>query len=215
MTKWVVAIGMLALLGLACTGCKKPLPGQAMFDQIVASDLGLGISFDMSPGQVHAKLGQPAVTQERQGGKSAVDYYLPPEVTATGRDEPQLELTYVDGKLTRIYNRYFPEDTARPVAPFFAVPYAGVKLGATKREIHRILKLPLKIAAVEEWRYASRDGRSITLLLQYTDVEAVSTEYCSSLTLVLGTAMEENRGEELETRDWRDLGREVKEGAGK
>lgn len=215
MGKWAAAVGLLALACLALAGCEKPVQGQDMFDQILAGDFGLGIAFEMSPEQVHAKLGKPAVTQERQGGKSAADYYLPPEVTATGRDEPQLELTYIDGKLVRLYNRYFPEDPARPLAPLFIAPCPGVKLGATRQEIYGALKSPRKVATTDEWCYNSRDGRSITILLQYTEIEATQAEFCSSITVVLGAQVKESRGEELETRDWRKLGEEVKEGAGK
>jgi hypothetical protein len=215
MGRAVALAGFIALLALMLFGCKKPAAGQAVFDQLLASEMGLGLQLGMTPDQVHAKLGKPSATEERQGGKSSSDYYLPPTVANTDRSTPQLQLTYVDGKLISIYNRYYPEDQAQPAPPMFIEPLKGVKLGLGKGAVRGALGTPGPNTNTDEWRFAHRDGRMITVLAQYTKMPDSETELCSSLTVVLEEAVTESRGEAQEGQNWRDLGKDVKEGAGK
>lgn len=215
MIRAVAVAGWVALLALALFGCKKPAPGQDMFDKLIASEMGIGVRLSMSPDEAHAKLGKPSATEERQGGKSASDYYLPPEVTNTDRTTPQLGLTYVEGKLISVYNRFYPEDNSQPTPPLFIEPLPGVKLGLAKGALRGVLGAPHVSTVADEWRFEHRDGRSVTILAQYAKVPDSELELCSALTVVLGEAVAESRGEAQEGRSWRDLGKDVKEGAGK
>jgi hypothetical protein len=215
MGRSVALAGLVALLALMLAGCKKPAPGQDTFEKLIASNMSIGLALGMSPDEAHAKLGKPSATEERQGGKSASDYYLPAAVTSTDHSTPQLTLTYVEGKLNSIYNRFYPEDQSQPAPPLFIEPLPGVKLGLAKGAIRAVLGAPRPGGDTDEWRFEHRDGRTITILAQYTKLQDSESELCSSLTVILGEAAVESRGETQEGPSWRDLGKDVKEGAGK
>jgi hypothetical protein len=216
MGKWIAAVGLITVLALALAGCKKPAPGQSTFDQINAGGFAIGISFDMDPNAVHAKLGPPSSSNERQGGATVVDSYLAPEATSADRDTPQLELTFAAGKLIRLYNRYHPEDPTMVLPPFFIEPLPGVKLGARNVEMSGVLGVPAHTSGTaQEWRISNRDGNMISILAQYTDMPNTEDKLCSSLTVIYGKAQDEDRGESQNQTDWRDLAKDMKEGGGK
>jgi hypothetical protein len=204
----------VALLVLMLAGCKKPAPGQDVFDKLIASDMGIGLTLGMSPDGVHVRLGAPSATVTRQGGARVEDYYLPAGVTDTSRDTPQLSLVYLRGKLMRLYNRWYPGDASRPAPPFFIAPLAAVKLGARRGDLVAALGIPGGNATAAEWRFSSEEGKFIGILAQYASLEGQGTDMCSSLTVIYGEGAEEPRGEEMQRPSWRELGKPPS-GAGK
>lgn len=193
--RYLVAVLMLLALG----ACKKQA-GEPMFDKLLASDLGLKFQLLESPPDVKAKLGPPGASSSSQGGASSQDFYLPPSVTSTDRNTPQLSLTYVSGKLVRVFNRYYPDDSSRPMPPFFIAALPGIKLGAPRTAFMSVLGPPAYEGASTEWRFQSKDGRAITILAQFTNVASAGRELCSTLEVVFMEAVEESRGEEYEKK---------------
>jgi len=193
--RYLVAVLMLLALG----ACKKQ-PSEPMFDKLLASDFGLKFQLLESSPDVKAKLGPPAASSSGQGGATVQDFYLPPSVTSTDRNTPQLSLTYISGKLVRVFNRYYPDDSSRPMPPFFIVALPGIKLGAPRTGFTSVLGPPMHEGVSTEWRFTSKDGRAVSVLAQFTNVASAGTEVCSLLEVVYMEAVEESRGEEYEKK---------------
>jgi hypothetical protein len=177
---------------------------QAVFGKLYASDFGLEIHFSQTPAQVQEVLGPPSSELEVQGGLSLTYYYLPPEETNTGVDTPQLALTFLHGKLARIYNRSLPDDPEQPPPPYVVEPLTGARLGSRKSSFVAALGPPTNPITGNEWKFRARDGRTILLTTAYASPPGRDDPLCSVLHIVLAPSIEEARGEEIEQGDWRE-----------
>jgi hypothetical protein len=211
----LAAIAACAAL-LCLAGCKEN-PDVKVFDQIYQSDFGLGLSFEWTSSQVVYKLGEPDERTTKQNGLNIEERYLPESLVDTegktianvNRDTPQFSVTYLDSKLVRLYNRYYPEDPEQPLPPFFFEPIKGVKLGNRRSDFVMALGKPDSKLFGEEWRFKAEDGRTISIRAQFTEIETgmevKGDELCSRLQIVLAPAMEELRGEEVEKQEaWKE-----------
>jgi len=195
---------VLALLGLGMllTGCGNR--SGRMFERLYDTDFGLGVRFELSQAQVRGVLGEPAASVEVQGEISVTDHYLPQDVIETGSDTPQLALTYLDGVLVRLFNRWHPEDPDQPAPPFYMEPLSGVKLGNRKSDFVDALGAPTDPIAGNEWRFEHKDGRKILVTATFTEMPNTGDQLCSVVQIVLIPAMEELAGEQAEENaDWR------------
>ena len=186
-----------AVLLIAIAGC-KPKAGSPLYDNIAASNFGLKIGFDMSPADVQSVLGKPQAEQKSQAGKVVEDYYLPGGVTGTDRESPQLSCTFSEGKLIKLYNRYFPEDTDKLQPPFFMEVLPKVKLGSRKSDLVTALGKPTSDEATTAWQFTGADKRMVTILARFVNVEGVGDQMCCMLQVVRSEIIEEPRGEDLE-----------------
>jgi len=201
----------LALLSAAFVyGCKSG--DQAKFNKLASSDFGLGITFEMSKDQVVEVLAEPATSLDKQGGTRVIDFYIHPDVLSetpdaeypTDSDTPQLQLTYINGYLARIYNRWIPEDPDEPYPPFFMEPIGGVKLGSRRSDFQDALGPPSDPIIGSIWKFKHKDGRMVQVQAAFTEMPNSEEELCSSLSIVLVPSVTEYQGEEKEKRDnWR------------
>ena len=201
----------LMLVLAATTGCKDEQT--STFNRIVGTDFGLGLAFELSKDQVVDVIGEPATTVDKQSGTRVVDFYISPEVLAddpdaeypTDANTPQLQLTYLNGYLFRLYNRWIPEDEAVPYPPFFMEPVPGVKLGCRRSDIQDALGPPSDPIIGTIWKFKhKKDGRQIQIEAGFTEMPTSEEELCTSLSIVLIPSVTEYAGEEKEKRDnWR------------
>jgi hypothetical protein len=192
---------------LVADACSKRSP--TSFNQLYRSDFGLEIGFDMAQAGVQAVLDQPQVSNKIQYGASISDSYLPKDVTELDGDTPQLTLTYFDGKLARLYNRWNPADPEADYPPYFIELLPGIKLGNRKSDIVTALGQP-ENREIYEWEFEHKDGRLITIVAHFTGIQNTDDELMSSLLVVLVPAFPELKGEEIDKKDdWRkDVGLE-------
>jgi hypothetical protein len=204
MVNRVVVLMMLsAVLALLLSGCTSR--ESRMFDELSASDFGCDIYLGQSPRDVHDALGSPQATVEKQTGSNVTDHYLPEDVTTTDSDTPQLALTYLDGKLVRLYNRYHPDDPDLPLPPIYIEPLPDVKVGNRKSDFVTALGSETDPLRENEWRFAHKDGRKIVVLAAFAPMAYTNEPRCSVLQVVLVPSVEELKGEELQKReDWRE-----------
>lgn len=192
----------LLSLGLLLAGCGNR--SGRMFNRLYDTDFGLGVRFELSQEQVRAVLGEPAASSEVQGEISVTDHYLPQETIETGSNTPQLALTYLDGVLVRLFNRWLPEDPGQPEPPFYMEPLSGVKLGNRKSAFVDALGPPTDPIAGNEWRFEHKDGRKILVTATFTEMPNTEDQLCSVLQIVVIPADAERAGEQAEENaDWR------------
>jgi hypothetical protein len=182
-------------LALALCACKKEAQS-GLYDKLYASDFGVKVHFNISSDMGQDLLGPPTGRTTRQGGASVTDFYLGEGLTALDSDTPQLSVTYLNDKLMRLYNRYYPEDSSRPLAPFFIEPVPGVKLGNRKSEFVKALGNPTDAVSENKWVFTNKDGESITIITDFVDVPAAGESLCCALAIAYTPAAEQLRGEE-------------------
>jgi hypothetical protein len=195
MMRMVLIIALLGLV-LGTAACGKKSAG--MFDKLYASDFGLGVTFEQTGAQVRAVLGEPPGRTERQGGVSVTDVYLAKDETELDGSSPQLSVTYLQDKMVRLYNRYYPEDEKRQFPPFFMELLPGVKLGHRKSDFVTALGMPPEGPDRNEWRFSAKDGRQIIITAAFVEVPKAGEPLCCTLQVALVPATEEKRGEEYE-----------------
>jgi hypothetical protein len=190
-------------LCLLLAGCRQD--GQAeLFKLLRSSNLGLGLAFDMAPSEVVAKLGQAQASESRLGGMNLVDYYLPESLLdekltvqpVPASSTPQLAVSYFDGKLRRLYNKWIPGDDSQPEPPFFIELVKGVKLGARKSDLTDALGSPVSPDKTE-WQFKDEAGFTITITATFMQVASAGAELCDSLLVVYAPPVAENRGEDM------------------
>jgi hypothetical protein len=192
----------LLSLGLLLAGCGNR--SGRMFNRLYESDFGLGVRFELSQAQVRAVLGEPTASSEVQGEISVTDHYLPQEVIETDSDTPQMALTYLEGVLVRLFNRWHPDDPEQPAPPIYMEPLSGVKLGNRKSAFVDALGPPTDPIAGNEWRFEHKDGRKIMVTATFTEIPNTEDQLCSVLQIVLIPAEMELAGEQAEENaDWR------------
>lgn len=200
---------ILLLVALAA-GCQDN--DTALFSQVYESDLGINVAFLQLPAEVQAVLGEPAVTNENQGGTRIMEFYLPRDLidaTAEGAlrtdsDTPQLSVTYINGRLYRLFNRWYPEDSSQPFPPFFIEPVPGVKLGNRNSDFIDALGVAIHPVPGTTWRLEHKDGRMLQIEATFTKMPDSADQLCSSLSITLIPSIEERKGEEREKADnWR------------
>jgi len=189
---------IVAILGLVLSVAACGKKGSGTFDRLYASDFGLGIHFGQSGGEVRGVLGEPPGRLERQGGASVTDVYLAKNETALDGSSPQLAVTYLQDKMVRLYNRYYPEDEKRQLPPYFMEIVPGVKLGHRKSDFVAALGMPPEGAERNEWRFTSEDGQTIIIIADFVDVPKTGEPLCCSLQMAVVPATQELRGEEYE-----------------
>jgi hypothetical protein len=189
-------------VALACTvllaaGCKQRSSAQ-MYDRIAGSDFGLKLHLGMSAAEVEELFGKAQAKQELQGGKVVELYFLPPGATGTDRETPQFTCTFLDNRLIKIYNRFFPEDNTKPQPKIFAEILPKVKLGCRPSDLVTILGKPSNDGVQTEWQFTGGDKEMITILARYVDVEGVSEKMCCMLQVTKSPVMGELKGEEAD-----------------
>lgn len=205
-SNWMLLAALLCCM-LVADACSKHSP--TSFSQLYRSDFGLELAFDMSQADVQAVLGQPQASNKIQYGASVSDSYLPKGVSVLDGDTPQLTLTYFDGKLARLYNRWNPADEKAEYPPYFIELLPGIKLGNRKSDIVAALGQP-ENREIYEWEFEHKDGRLITIVAHFTAIPNTADELMSSLLVVLVPAIPELKGEEIDAKDdWKkDVGLE-------
>ena len=190
---------MLAVVGaLAVLSCNVGAPKAGKYHILYASDFGLEISLGMTPAEVHAKLGTATGSETLQGGVVLVEYYLPEGKTARAVDVPELALTYVNSKLTRLDNNYDPAAEDQLFPPFFIEPAEGIKLGLRKSDFVAALGTPEQGPAGDFWRFLADDGSTITIRVDFTDIAYTPDSLCSRLIFSWTPPVSVPRGEELD-----------------
>lgn len=188
---------------LLLAGCQKD--GQApVFEVLKSSNLGLGLAFDMEQSAVASRLGAPQTTENRLGGKSKVDYYIPAALLneklsvqpVPSPDKPQLAVSYFEGKLRKLYNKWVPTDSTQPEPPFYLEPVQGVKLGARKSDMTTALGTPVEKNS-SEWMFKDQDGYTITISATFVRVESANEDLCDSLLVVYAPPVVASRGEDM------------------
>lgn len=195
----------LALLA-ALAACSRRGSAEAVYVELAASDLAIGAPLGTARTDVEAALGAPDQTKEKQRGLYVEAFYItraleddpsapPPIPDLLG---PQLKLTYVDGKLAQVYNAY-KVDEAKPLPPPRIIePLAGVKIGARRSDLQKLLGKPLRSGAdQDEWRY-SNETAAISVQVRYLHVEAAQADLAAALTLSAHSAAEQSRGEQFD-----------------
>lgn len=193
----LVWLGLVAVLVVAA-GCQTKEAG--VYQGLLQTDFNLGISFGMSPSQVHNVLGEPSSTQERQGGASIEENYLPEEITEPGDMVPYCIFTFNHEELIRVANKYFPEDISLGNPPFFAEPLPGVKLGARRSAFVDALGPGEKGGMGETWRFEGPDGELITVKAWFTDLASIGDALCSTMSVTYTVKVETPRGEALKEK---------------
>lgn len=196
---WIALTGVALQLLVGCADA-----GSKMFEQLNSSDFGVGLHFGQSPLEVQAAIGLPQASVEQQGSVNVTDYYLPEDVETTDSDTPQLALTFLNGRLERLYNRLYPEDPDFPQPPVLIEPLPGVKVGNRKSDFITALGPPTDPLVDGEWRFKHKDGRQIVVLASFVEISYVNEQRCSVLQVVRVPAVEQLKGEEQKKRaDWR------------
>jgi hypothetical protein len=208
MNRWMLLAALVSLaLGAAACGNRSA----RTFDKLYASDFGLGVHFDQTGAQVRGVLGEPPGRLERQGGASVTDVYLGKNESALDGSSPQLSVTFLQDKMVRMYNRYYPEDETRPQPPFYMELIPGVKLGHRKSDFVMALGVPPGGADRNEWRVAAKDGRQIIIVAEFVDVAKAGEPLCCTLQVSLVPASAEQRGEEYQKQE--ELKKKIHESA--
>lgn len=184
-----------ALLLAAC----GPSAEEQMFEQLLATDYG-GIRLGAGPADITQVHGAAAATATRQGGALHEHTYLPDRETEASADRPQLQLTYLDGQLVRIYNfeRPFETDPVQPPAPIRVSIMPGVTLGARKSEFTSKLGSPNAGAMQDQWRFTGKDGRSIAIQAFFIENPETKDPVCNKLSITLAPKIVEPRGEQYD-----------------
>ena len=199
----MLLLGALAVLG-ACLLPACPKREAKLFERLYASDFGLGVKLDGPAAQGSSVLGTPNAVQKIQDATNVTEYYLPPDTTTTDSDTPQLALTYIDDKLVLLYNRYFPEDSAKPQSPWFIEPLPGVKLGNRQHDFVDALGAANDPARENGWVFTAKDGRTIRIAADFVDVPSAGDQLCCMLQVALVPQVAEAIGEEAaKAADWR------------
>lgn len=192
---------LVALLTVVvCCSCNKPEDDREMFDLLYSSEFELGIRFGMVPSEVHEQLGQPLGNVSRQGGANIEEYYQPEQYEERSDLAPELSLTFINNKLTRLDNRYFPEAEEVEFPPFIFEPMSGVKLGLRKSDFVTALGDFETGPAGSLWRFVSQDRSTITIRATFTDIETLGDSLCSRLVIAVTEPVEAPRGEEIEKK---------------
>jgi hypothetical protein len=195
---WLVLAGTLALVA----GCGDR--ASRKYEELNSSDFGLGIHFGDSPKTVHGYLGRDCIVEDLQNQTNITEFYLPPDITTTDSDTPQLALTYLNGGLERLYNRMYPEDESRAVPPWLIEPLPGVKVGNRKSDFIDALGPPSDPLNEGEWRFKHKDGRQIVVMASFVEMPYVKEQRCNILQVVRVPAVEQLMGEEQKKQaDWR------------
>jgi hypothetical protein len=192
----------LGVLLLLLAGCHKN-KGTDLFNMLRSTSFGIGLTFDMNVAEATAKVGSPQASETRLGGKSEIYYFIPKAnideklsvQPVPGPDQPQLALSFFDGKLRKLYNKWTPGDTAQPEPPFYIEVVKGVKLGARKSDFTAALGSPANEAGTE-WQFKGEDGSTVTVSATFASVESAVAELCDSLLVVFAPPVQENRGED-------------------
>lgn len=206
----LLATGALLVLG----ACSKGGGEQAMFDQLSTSGFKIGVHFGDDPETVKASLAEPDAHREIQGGRSVDDYYLPEFMRSAGAvpgtKDPQLNLTFNDKRLVRIYAHYNPAADQHDLPPFLPEPLPGLTLGESRQKFDEALGDATEEAPEPKWVFKAKDGSAVTILAQFEDPAPIDGQpaktgpadvVCSSLTVTLAGQVSEKRGEEFDKRD--------------
>jgi hypothetical protein len=190
---------ILLFLALLLAGCKDN-SDERMFQRLLSSDFGLGISLGDSRAAVTAKLGQPFQRTSKVGGKIVEESYLPGEVKEYAANVPQLTLDYNDNHLTRLSNLYrpFEKDPAQPDPPHKILVLPGLGLGNRKSDFMSKLGKPNSGALNDQWRFVGKDGRSISVQALFTTRPESTEQICTTLNVTLAPKVAEQRGEQYE-----------------
>lgn len=193
---------MLALLA----GCSKKGSSAALYSALAASDLAIGVHFEMPRAEVEAVLGAPDQTKEKQRGLYVEAYYI----TRTPEDDPalpppipdllgpQLKLTYVDGKLAQVYNAYQVDQEKPLLPPKVVEPLAGLKVGSRRSDLHKLLGKPLRSGAdQDEWRFEG-EAAIVDVQLKFLHVDEAQADLAAALTISSKASTTESRGEQFE-----------------
>lgn len=196
MSKYFAILACFTVVLLAACA-EKP---SAFYEQILASDFGLGINFADTPDRVHSVLGQPTTTREIQGEANIQEYWFSPALQVVDVDTPQLSLNFHDGSLKRLNNAYNALDPELPEPPFIMEPVPGIKLGIRRSSFVDILGAPTDSVIQDTWNFKGPEGRQIVLMADFTDNEATGDSICTRLQVVLVDALPLQRGEEYEQK---------------
>ena len=191
-------------LCLLLAGCPQKNNTQ-VFGLLRESSFGLGLAIDMTPSQVSTVLGVAQASESRLGGKNIVDYYIPASLVdeelavqpIPSADTPQLAVSYFDGKLRKLYNKWVPGDDSQPEPPFYIELVKDVKLGARKSELTDALGSPASSGTKMEWQFKDKDGYTISISATFMQVASIGSELCDSLLVVYAPPVEVNLGEDV------------------
>ncbi len=199
MVRMLVWCGLCLLL-VGCHSSGKT----SIFGLLKDSTFGLDVAFDMAPSDVVARLGTAQASESRLGGKSVVEYYIPAALLdekltvqpVPSASTPQLAVSYFEGKLRRLYNKWVPGDDTQPEPPFYLELVKGVKLGARKSDLTDALGAPTSADRME-WLFKDEEGYSISVTATFLQVASAGAELCDSLLVVYAPPVTENRGEDM------------------
>ena len=188
----------LLFVSLLVSGCGNP--DEKKFNDLLASQNGIGVSLGATRTEATAKVGQPFVRTSKLNGKVVEESFIPAEVKAYASDTPQLTLDYTDNALTRILNSYrpFEKDPPQPDPPFKVMVLPGVGLGSRKSDFMNKLGQPNSGALKDQWRFVGKDGRSINVQALFTNKPDSNEPLCTTLVLTLAPKVAEQRGEQYE-----------------
>lgn len=191
----IILLCVPMLLAASCG--KKNSP---WFDQIMASDFGIGVHLGDTQGAVHSVLGEPNNSKDVQGEANVEEFYFSQSMPVMGLDTPQLSVNFQDGVLMRLHNAYNALDPDLPKPPFIMEPVPGIKLGIRLSDFVDVLGQPTDSVITPTWVFKSKDGREIVLKAEFTENEKTGDSLCTRLQVVLVNKIAPQRGEAFEQK---------------
>jgi len=204
----LLLLSAAALAGLLLLpACKGSSQSAGTAKQLAATNFGLGISLGQTPQQVQAVLGAPSGSREVQAGLLTEEYWTVKDPAAKPEDvppvpgpyDPQLTLSYVNGKLAQVYSAYKVDDPSAPLPPYTAEALPGIKLGAKRTDLLAALGKPkLEGNRKDSWHFEAGDGTAYGIDAIYVRVEEASAYLTTAIKVSFFANASNSRGEQFE-----------------